>query len=302
MKVHNIAYLCKTGIKNACSNKMMSFASIGVLVACLLLMGMAVLLGLNIHTLTEEVGRQNQLTAYFDKNLSDNDLAKIELKINSLENVLGTRIITEEENLQKLCERLGETPETLLKTPTDDNPLFASCIVQIKSSEEFSQTAMQIEKIKGIVKVNGSKETANMLAAIEHSVLYCGIGIVVLLMAVSVLIVSNTIKLTVFARRREIAIMKYVGATDGFIRLPFLIEGVVIGLLAAVLALLILCAGYTWLIGSVGDHIQIIPEQFFYSAVGFCDVASYMFAGFSATGVLVGILGGSLFVRKYLRV
>lgn len=304
MRAHNFLFLFRTGAKNVLSNKLMSFASIGVLIACFLLIGVAVLFSMDLSLVATYMGDQNEVNVYLDENLRNSDIEVVDLKIRGIENVVEISYSSKEDNLKKLAEKLGETPETLLNDPQADNPLFASYQLRIADPEHFTETMKALEAIDGVKKVEGSAELADTLLAIQTAVLYGGIAIVAILVIVSTVIITNTIKLTVFSRRREINIMKYVGATDTFIRLPFLVEGMLIGILAAAIAFFILGFGYTYLIRWLQEGYQndFLIGFFISNAIEFKDVGIYMFGGFSALGCLIGILGSGFFVRRYLKV
>jgi cell division transport system permease protein len=304
MRAHNFLFLFKQGTKNVLSNKLMSFASIGVLIACFLLIGAAVLFTIDVNEVAAYIGDQNEVVVYLDERLSDNDIDVVDLEIRGISNILEIKYSSKEDNLARLAEKLGEDPAVLLNNPDADNPLFASYQLRLADPAIFEDTIKTLSGIDGVYKVEGSSEVANTLVAIQQAVLWAGIGIVAILVVVSVVIITNTIKLTVFSRRKEINIMKYVGATDTFIRLPFLVEGMLIGLLAAAIAFFILGFGYTYLMNWLAENYMndFILGFFLANAIEFRDIALYMFGGFAALGCLLGVIASGFFVRKYLRV
>jgi cell division transport system permease protein len=282
----------------------MSFASIGVLIACFLLIGSAVLFTLDINQIASYIGDQNEIVIYLDESLTDRDIEVVELEIREIDSILEYTYHSKEDNLQIYSEKLGGTPAELLVDPMQDNPFVATYELRVSDPEAFSETVTLLEGIEGILKVQGSAEVAQTLVAIRQSVFYAGAGIVAILVVVSVVIITNTIKLTVFSRRKEINIMKYVGATDSFIRFPFLIEGMLIGLCAATIAFLVLGLGYTYLLQWLMENYQsdYIMGFFLSNAIDFRDIAVYMFCGFAALGCVLGVVASGFFVRKYLRV
>ncbi|MDL2233407.1 permease-like cell division protein FtsX [Ruminococcaceae bacterium OttesenSCG-928-L11] len=304
MRAHNFVFLLRQGTRNVFSNKLMSFASIGVLIACFLLIGSAVLFTLDINRMADYIGDQNEVVVFLEDDLSQEDIEVVDLEIRQMDNILERRFYTKEENLRLLSEKLGETPEDLLTDPEQDNPLVASYELRIKDPANFAETITLLEGIEGVLRVDGSAEVAKTLVAIRQTVFYAGTGIVVILVVVSVAIITNTIKLTVFSRRKEINIMKYVGATDGFIRFPFVVEGMLIGIVAAAVSFLILGLGYTYLLQYLWEHYQsdFILGFFLANAVEFKEIAVYVFGGFAGLGCVLGMISSGFFVRKYLRV
>jgi cell division transport system permease protein len=304
MRAHNFFFLFKQGTKNVFSNKLMSFASIGVLIACFLLIGSAVLFTLDINQIAGYIGDQNEIVVYLSENLTTQDIEVVELEIHGIDNILEYTYHSKVENLKIYAEKLGGTPEELLVDPLQDNPFVATIELRVSDPEAFSETIALLEDIEGVIKVQGSAEVAQTLVAIRQTVFYAGAGIVAILVIVSVVIITNTIKLTVFSRRKEINIMKYVGATDSFIRFPFLIEGMLIGLCAATIAFLGLGLGYTYLLQWLWENYQTdyILSFFVSNAIDFRDIAVYMFGGFAALGCVLGMVASGFFVKKYLRV
>lgn len=303
MRFHNIVYLCRQGSRNLLKNKLMSAASIGVLIACFLLIGSAVIFILDVNRIAGYIGDQNMLAVFLNEELTGEDIEIIDKEINAIEGILEISFFSKEDNLKKLSDRLGQSPDYLLADP-GNNPLFSSYEVRVGEPERFEEIVTLLEGIDGVDSVEGSGEVAKTLSAIKQSVLYIGVTIVSILVIVSVVIITNTIKITIFSRRKEINIMKYVGATDMFIRLPFLVEGLLIGILAAVIAFLFLGLGYTYLINWLTENYSsdILVSIFTDHAVVFKEIALEILGGFSLLGCLLGMLGSSFFVRKHLRV
>ena len=305
MRAHNFFFLFGQGVKNVVSNKLMSLASIGVLIACFLLIGSAVIFTLDINQVAGYIGDQNEVVVYVNEEATDEDIDTIDSNIRSIvSNIAELRFYSKEDNLNRLAQRLGEDPAELLVDPQQDNPLLASYELRLSDPSAFAETITLLEGIDGIIRVEGSTEVAQTLVAIKQSVFYVGTIVVAILILVSVVIITNTIKLTVFERRREINIMKYVGAKDGFIRFPFLIEGMIIGLVAATVAFLILGFGYTYLMQWLWENYStdFIMGFFLANAIEFRSIALYMFGGFAGLGCFLGMSASSIFVRKYLRV
>ena len=252
MGLGSVRYLVGEGAKNIQANRQMSVASIGVLVACMLLIGAAVLFSLNADAIMGYIESQNDVVVFVADRATDAQAEGLKTALEAIDNVASTRYISKEEALRGQMEKLGNSAY-LMDTLMEDNPLPATYYVKVKDLERLTETVEEIQRLDLVLDVNSPTDVAATLVGIKKGVSLGGLGIVAILGAVSVLIVSNTIKLTVFSRRREISIMKYVGATDSFIRLPFLVEGVIIGLLSALLAFGLLWIAYYYLLDWMGN-------------------------------------------------
>ncbi|MDR2908671.1 MAG: permease-like cell division protein FtsX [Oscillospiraceae bacterium] len=310
MRLNNFGYLFKEGARNIVYNKLMSFACIGVLMACLLLIGGAAMLSLNVSAVFDYVEAQNEVFVDLEADVEGPDLEIVELGISSMENIARYLFISREEALAEQISEMGEDGAVLSGLLGENNPLPDRFIVQVANLEYMEDTAARLRELGGVEKVTAPSDVASILVGVRHIITVAGAGLVLILVIVSVVIITNTIKLTIVSRRREISIMKYVGATDAFIRMPFLVEGVIIGLLAAILAFLLLGFGYTFLLdwisenlgAAIGGALGGALGGAFEKAVDFWGIAHYIFGGFAALGVLVGMMGSGIFVRRYMKV
>lgn len=301
MRFHNITYLLKEGGRNIFSNKLMSFACIGVLVACFLLIGSAVLVSITINNLVTYVESQNEVVAILEEDTTEDDIDIIGLTLQNMDNVGRVTFQPKEEALELKKIQAAEYGG-IFEGLEDDNPLPDSYVIQVRELDVLDDTVREIRAVSGVEKVIAHTEVASILSSVKDTVNYAGSGVVLILIVVSIVIITNTIKLTVFSRRKEINIMKYVGATDSFIRMPFLVEGMLIGLLAAIFAFVILGVGYTYLVRWAGENYSGQLGILFNSAVNFIDIAWFIFALFAAIGIFIGTIGSGAFVRKYLKV
>lgn len=298
MRLHNFGYLVKEGARSVVRNKLMSFACIGVLVACMLLIGGAAMLSLNVTAMVGFVEEQNEVSIFLEDWLTPSDLEMMELELGSMGNIARSTFVSKEEALEEL----------MLQDPVmfggleEDNPMPNKFIVQIDDLARIEDTVAMLREMEGVEKVNANTDVASMLVTVRKAIAYSGAVIVAILLVVSVVIITNNIKLTIYSRRREINIMKYVGATDTFIRMPFLVEGVLIGLLSAIMAFLILGFGYTYLIAWIGEKFSAFLGPIFGRAIDFWSIAHYIFGAFATMGVFIGAVGSGIFVRKHLRV
>lgn len=300
--MHNLGYLFKQGVRSVFKNKMMSFACIGVLVACMLLIGAAVIFTVSINNMVTVVEQQNEIVAYMEEGTGAKERQEVENTLNGMQDVLSVKLVTKEEGLETLKLKDPASAVLLNNITDEDNPIPDKFIIRLKNPENIELLVGAVEDIEGIEKVDASVEVARLLAEIKNAVYYAGAAIIVILILVSLVIITNTVKITVFNRRREINIMKYVGATDGFIRFPFLVEGLLIGFLAAVIAFLFLGVGYSYLLNWTGQNYGQLFSMIASSAVPFKEVAWQLFAGFCGIGLLIGFLSSGIFVRKYLKV
>jgi len=302
MKPHNFMYLFKEGARNLFANKLMSFACIGVLVACLLLIGGATLFSLNVSSIVQYWEQQNVVVAFLSEKVGPSDVDALELTLSNMDNIIETQFVSKEETLERSKEQTYEEYAGIFDGLEEDNPLLDSFVLRLKDPSIIEDTVAQLRSTEGIFKVNAVTDVAHILSGLKRTVSVAGMAIVVILVAVSVVIITNTIKITVFNRRKEINIMRYVGATDAFIRMPFLVEGMLIGILSAVFAFFLLGFGYTYLLEWVKTNYTEQLPIIYNNAISFWDIAPKVFAGFSGLGVFIGVAGSGVFVRKYLKV
>lgn len=301
MNRSGIKYLLTEGFRNIKANRQMTIASVGVLMACMLLIGAAVLLTLNINSLMGYVEDQNEVVAFVDWDASDSTISSVESAINSIENIDQVVYVSREDALLEQMAELGEDA-SILEGLLEDNPMPPSYRIKVKDLELLTDTRDQLAAIPGVYKVNATTDVVSILLDISKGVNTAGMIIVIILAAVSVIIVSNTVKVTIFNRRKEINIMKYVGATDMFIRTPFLVEGIVIGLMSALLSFGLLWVGYEyvthWLSQSASSWLLIFHENM----IPFTEIALPILGGFAGAGAFFGMSGTLFFVGKYLKV
>lgn len=301
MSLGSIKYLIGEGARNIRANRQMSVASVGVLVACMLLIGAAVLFSLNADAIMGYIESQNDVVVFVVDEADETEAEGLGATLTAIENVSSVRYISRSEALEGQMERLGSSAY-LMDALREDNPLPATYYVKVKDLEFLSDTVARIQALDLVLDVNSPTDMAATLVGIKKAVNLGGLAIVAILGAVSILIVSNTIKLTIFNRRREISIMKYVGATDSFIRLPFLVEGVIIGLCSALLAFGLLWVGYYYLMDWMSTATSSWLQLAYQNLIRFEDIAGRMLGGFCGAGSVFGMIGALFFVGRYLKV
>ena len=293
MKPHVIRYLIKEGCRNTWHNRLMALASVGVLICCLLLTGFAYLLFVNVEQMFQNAYEQNVMAVYLDSDQDEEDVAQIGEYLTGMDNIASVSFLSKEDFLAQYGEALAEN--TMESFEGENNPLPDTYIVSMKELELFRQTLEEIEAVDGVEEVTYDANTAETLTKVRQVVLVVGGSIIVVLLAVSLFIIVNTIKLTVYNRRLEIYIMKSVGATDGFIRFPFVVEGVLLGLIAG-------GASY----GLISLLYRVLYQNFTFdnpllSLVPFSREWLPLLVGFLVGGTLVGVCGSIISMSKYLK-
>lgn len=295
----NIRYLTKEGFRNLKVNKLMSFASVTVLFSCLMLIGIAFMLLVNIEAFISGIESENVIMVYADVNLEVDDVefVKIGSDLKAIANVGSVEIVEKDSAYREVLSELDEGLRGYLEG-IDENPLPNAYRVTVSDMTGFETVASAIKQMPNILRVHENSMLARQLSSLRDSVTYISIGIIALLLIVSLFIISNTIKVTMFSRRLEISIMKSVGATNSFIRWPFMVEGIIIGVIAGILA-----TGAVWAIYELALSSMTSLLSSFGAAieVNFLDYAPYLVAAFVGIGVFTGIFGSATSISKYLR-
>lgn len=301
MRGSSFGYLVKEGFRNIYQNRIISVAAIGVLMACLLLVGSSMLFTMNVNELVGYFESQNEILIYLLDDAEGDELTEITEELKNMPNVDTVEFISREDGLVDWMEELGDDG-TLLEWLIEDNPLQNSFRITVKDLSKMEDTIDLIYDIGGVDTISASNEVARAVTGLKQAVQWGGFAVVILLAAVSLSIISNTIRITIFNRRKEISIMKYVGATDAFIRLPFLSEGILLGIISATLSFFILWGGYEALIYWLGNSALVWAELILEHLIAFTDVAAKIYLCFLAAGVGIGGMGSVLFVGKYIKV
>lgn len=292
MSLSSFRYLLREGFRSLWQNRFMALASVGVLVACLILTGGAYLIFENIDSAFDMVYSQNVAVAFADVGITEDRLQAVRDELEGITNIADIEFISRDEALDRYSEQF---PDALLEQlQGENNPMQDSFVISFEDLEKFDATVMQIEKIEGIEEVKSRSEIADMLTSLRQVVLAVGGWIIGILLVVSLFIISNTIKLTVYNRRLEIYIMKSVGATDAFIRIPFVVEGMTLGLISGGVSYGLLYYIYTRLAG-------LFTFESGFRMVAFSNVWLPLLIVFLAAGLLIGAVGSAISMGKYLR-
>ncbi len=289
-------YLIKEGFHNTWTNRMMSVASICVLLSCLVLIGSASMIFLNIDSLVQKIENENVIMVYIDDEATDADIDELGIELQSLNNVQKIEFVAKEDAWAEQIATMDEAQAEFFTEQTDEIPLPDAYKVTVKDLEQFTSTVKQIKKLNHIDTVRQNTDLAKKLAKISNGISIISIVIIAVLFAISLFIISNTIKLTVYSRRLEISIMKSVGATNSFVQLPFVVEGVILGIVAGVLSLFAVWGIYELAINRFGDVFSSIGLD----PLKFTDYAWIMLGVFVAIGIVSGVGGSLITMRKYL--
>lgn len=291
----NTIYLTKMGAHNLIANKSMSFSSISVLTACLLLIGISVVILLNIQTLVKDVEKQNVVVAFVKDGISDEEVQKVGTDLMSIPNVLVADFVSKEEGYAEQLEEFGVEQD--LFNDIIKNPLPHSYRISVSNLEEFSITLQQIQSVANVESVRESQELVNQISVIQKSVTAICMIVVIVLAFVSMFIISNTIRITMVSRKIDIQVMKSVGATNTFICWPFMIEGVIIGFISGLISL-----GLTILFQQFeGESLSSLLELFGSTAISITDHLPLLIATYLLSGVLISSTGSVFSIRKYLK-
>jgi cell division transport system permease protein len=294
----------REGAKNVVRNGWMSFASASAIAISLFILGVFLLLAMNVSNLTKQIESQVEIRVHLDVNMQEDDIASLQNEIGSIPGVSQVTFVSKEEGMEQLKETLGEDADLLEGYEGDNNPLPDSFTVKVQEPTEVQRVAAELEKMNEsknpppFFKIYYGQGTVETLFKVTNVIRNIGLILVAGLAFTAMFLIANTIKLTILARQREIAIMKLVGATNSFIRWPFFVEGALLGIIGSLIPVAVLLYGYAVLVDwsrlELGLMlIQLIPVE----EIGLT-VAGLLFG----IGIVIGIWGSTISVRKYLKV
>ena len=295
MAKHDIGYFAHEGLSNMFSHGFMSFAAVGITVACLLIMGTFTLVAVNANELLRDLEQENEILAYVDDSCTEAESKALQKKLEAVPNVASATYISKEQAMEDF---VAQYPDEDMFQDLDPEILRDRYAIKITDLEQIRQTKETVEGIPGIARVNAYEEIAGGFITVRNVATVICVALIAILFVVSVFIISNTIKLTTFDRRDEIAIMRMVGATNGFIRWPFVYEGFMMGLLGAVIAFFSQWGLYEAVTRGVDNNdtlqlIHVIPFQELWVPVAVV---------FAIAGILIGVGGSLSAIRKFLQV
>ena len=295
MKFNNIGYLLKEGIRGIFLHGFMSFAAVCVTVACLIIVGSFSILAYNLDVMVQDLNQTSEILVYIDSDLSDAEARSIGTKINALSNVLQAKFISRDEALESFVkDHNGDSAYNGVQA----SDLRHRYEVTLEDNSLMDQTDAQLQQIPGVAKTNAAYELAQGFTTIQQVLHIASVALIAVLLVISLLIISNTVKLAMYDRRDEISIMKMVGATNGFIRLPFIVEGFTLGMMGAILAFGLEWVGYDALV----NRISSVDSLRLFTFVPFKTLLIPMLIVFGAAGLFVGIVGSWTSIRKFMDV
>ena len=299
MKYNIFSYLIGEGFRNVFKNKKSTAASLMIMCATMIIFGIFFILGENVNYFVKEVEAVQGIQAYIDKDATEDEIAEVGNKIRALEGVNKTEFVSKEDALNQMKEKFQDK-KYLLEGYEENNIFPASYIVTLTDLKLSGQVQDEISKIEKVYKITSRDETVNTLIKLANGIRIVTGVILILLIVISIFIIANTIKLTVHARRKEISIMKYVGATNSFIRFPFMVEGIIIGILAGVISLVLVGGAYNVIAQKLveSNFMQVLNI----SLVSFSDMFNLIVIIYLILGIGIGALGSGISMRKYLKV
>ena len=296
MKLRTFRYLLSEGFKNVWSHRLMSVASSGVLMACMLMIGIVFSISANIDNYVSEIQKNAVVMAFFRDDVSREDALAATESIKNLDNISEVKFVSKEEGLSSQEDSMGEEYKEIFAILQDDNPLPDGVQITISDLEQYNQTVESIRAVNGIDIIRQRGDYVDKLVAIRSVISIIGTGVILLLLIISLAIVSNTIKITMFTRKLEINIMKAVGATNRFIRTPFVIEGMLLGIIAGVVS-----TGFLYFIYKLAEQTLMCSFSGLGAFVPFTKFAFPLLGVFILMGALVGSIGSAISIGKYLR-
>lgn len=296
MKLNNIGYLLKEGFRGIFLHGFMSFAAVCVTIACLLIVGSFSILAYNLDVMVEDLNQTSEIMVYIDTDLTDAEARSVGTKINTLDNILQSTFISREEALDDF---IRDHNNNAAFNGVQAQDLRHRYKVTLEDNTLMAQTDRMLQQIPGVAKTNAAYELAEGFTTIQNVLHIASVALIAMLLVISLLIISNTVKLAMYDRKDEIAIMKMVGATNSFIRLPFIVEGFTLGMVGAILAFALEWVLYDTLV----ERLTAVDALRLFTFVPFLgELLIPMAITFGAAGLFVGIVGSWTSIRKFLDV
>ncbi len=301
MRYNIFGYLIGEGFSNVFKNKKSTGASLMIMCATMIIFGVFLILGENINHFVKDVEDSQGIQVFAKEEATDEQIKALGEQISKIEGVNKTQFKSKEDALNQMKEKFGEENESLLEGYEGENNIFtASYVVTLTDLNLNQQVQNEISKLDNVKKITSSNQTVTTLIDLSNGIKIVTGVILLLLIVISVFIIANTIKLTVHARRKEISIMKYVGATNGFIRWPFIVEGMIIGIISSLISILLVGLAYNFIAE------QMVNSSFMkimgVSLVSFGDMFNSIIVVYMLLGIGIGALGSIISMRKYLKV
>lgn len=300
MRYSGFSYLIVEGFRNVFKNKKSSMASLLTMLCAMFLFGTFFAMGENINHVVKQVEKTQGIEVFIKPDASQEEIDEVGEQLNKLEGINTIRFKNKQEALEQLKEQLNDESGLFDAYEGENNILPTSYVITLTDLSLSESIQEEIWKMDNIDEVASSDKTIDTLIKISNGI-RIAIGIIfALLLLIAITIISNTIKLTVHARRKEISIMKYVGATNSFIRWPFIVEGIIIGVFAALITILLLSGLYNFVIDSIGS--SDVLQKMGVNLLQFSDIINSIITVFLCLGIGIGAIGSSISMKKYLEV
>lgn len=293
----SLKYLIKEGFRNTWTNRMMSIASICVLMSCLVLIGSASMMFLNIDSLLGKIEEENVIMVYIADGTTDEEIANMENEIKACGNIKQVEFVSKEDAWAEQLSTMEEAQAEFFTQISSDIPLPDAYKVTVENLDQFNDTVSKLKQLQHIDTIRENQNLAKKLVAIRQGITVIAFVIIAVLFVISLFIISNTIKLTVYSRRLEISIMKSVGATNSFVRLPFVVEGMILGIVSGIISLGLVWGLYELAVNEFADLLSTFNGLDF---LKFQNYALPMLGIFVAIGVVTGVGGSLITMSKYL--
>jgi cell division transport system permease protein len=295
MKIRTSEYIVRETVLSLKRNSWMSFASISTVAVSLFVLGMFLIIVVNMNRMASMLESQVQISVYLHDDMKRSDIRDLESDIRAMQGIQSVKFVSREEAKDRLSERLGDQ-RYLLDALGDTNPLPDAFEVTVTQPDLVKTAAKAIEHYDGVETAKYGQDVVEHLFDMTRLIRVFGFALMVLLAGATLFIISNTIRLTVFARRKEIAIMKYVGATDWFIRWPFLMEGIVLGCLGGIFSAVALQVIYA------GIEVKIYDTLAFFPLIPVHPFLTYISCVLVFSGMIIGALGSTISLKRFLKV
>ncbi len=301
MKASSVRYLAGQGLKSIWRNRMMSFASFCIILVSLLMVGLSVLLSINLNRIIGGIEGKSEVIVQIKDNTDDAAQDELKKKLEDIPNVNEVEFYSKEEAWENMLEGMTDEEKDFFQY-ADDNPLPDTFRITVVDIKKMTETTTQIDTFDNVESTKSPTAFADVLISIRRSVTIISGAIVIALIIVCMIIISNTTRASVFARRKEINIMKYVGANNSFIRIPFFVEGMIVGILAAATALLLTMFAYDGVYNILNDDFKLWNILGVKSLYSFKDMLWPVAGAYAVAGALIGAVGTSISIGKHLKV
>jgi len=292
--IDSLFFLIKSAFKNVFKNWLLTIASVSILAVCLVVLGSVMLIIGNINIFIDEIGDESQIVLYIEENLTVDEITNINNSLHAISNIGNINYKSNSMILEEYMDSLGE--DAWLFEDLEADTFRNSFVFNIKDIEKFDQTIYEVEKIEGIATIKERRDLVQRIVDIKEVLMFLSFWIIAIFLIISLVIITNSVKVSVYAKKQEIWLMKYVGATDAFIEAPYFMEGIIIGLVAGVVAILTQVYVYNQVLS------PILSDLGFINPIQINSVMSIIVIGFIIAGAVVGTIGSAYPVKKYLNV